>query len=154
VGALHRSLHDLPPARFEVTRVLVEELDSVLAVVAPFHRDHPRLAHLGPDTLARITRGDTLGIALPEGPFLRELGRLVDDIEAEVRDCADLIVDYGLQRYRLYQRPGINFDLANMQVTRYGACYELFRGRMKKWFDVDLPEGPPVHYPDGTEAIL
>lgn len=159
----HRQLHILPEERFTISRVITQELNSVLAVVAPYHKDHPRLQRLSAQTLQRVTRGDTLGVAILEGPFGRELGRLndedgqlmigssanltgsgqkfrVEDIEEEVKECANLIVDYGLQRYHLYGVPGTNIDLENMVVLRPGAGYEVLQYRMKKWFGVELPD--------------
>ncbi|KAI8623560.1 hypothetical protein F5Y19DRAFT_458278 [Xylariaceae sp. FL1651] len=161
----HEQLHVLPPEKFEMTRVITQDMNSTLAIVARFKRDHPRIAALTPTTLDRTTKGNTLGIAIAEGPFLRELGRLndedgqlmvgssanlsgrgqkfrVEDIEPEVFESADLVVDYGLQRYHRYQRAGTNIDMENMRVLRIGANYEVFRERMKKWWGVELPEDP------------
>lgn len=167
----HRQLHVLPDQRFEISRVITEEFNMVLAVVAPYRKDHERLRNLDPVTKERMVKGDTLGIAILQGSFGRELGRMfdensrlmigssanltgkgqkfrVEDIEEEIRDCADLIVDYGLQRYHIYGRAGTNIDLDNMRVLRIGAGYELFRLRLQKWFGINLPEDPD--YP-GTD---
>ncbi|KAI9712749.1 MAG: hypothetical protein M1820_001371 [Bogoriella megaspora] len=169
----HLMLHDLPPEKFEITRVITQELSPTLAVVARYKKDHPRLQKLSKQTIERVTKGDTLGIAIPEGPFLRELGRLndedgqlmvgssanlsgqgqkfrIEDIEPEILDCADLVVDYGLQRYWNYSRAGTNFDMDNMRVLRIGAGYEVFRYRMKKWFGIELPDDPDYNI-EGTQ---
>lgn len=161
----HLELHVLPPEKFEMTRVINLEFNALLAVVAPYRKDHPRLKRLSDETIARVTKGDTLGIALPEGPFLREIGRLndedgqlmvgssanltgqgqkfrVEDIEPEIIECADLIVDYGLQRYHRYGRAGTCVDMDNMKVLRIGAGYEVLQHRMKRFFGVELPEDP------------
>lgn len=66
----------------------------------------------------------------------------VEDIEDEVKEAADLIVDYGLQRYRVYGRASLIMDFGQMKVLRMGSCYELFRERMRKFWGVDLPEDP------------
>lgn len=167
----HRQLHILPDERFEISRVITEEFNMVLAVVAPYRKDHERLQNLDPVTKERVIKGETLGIAIMEGSFGRELGRLfdennhlmigssanltgkgqkfrVEDIEEEIRECADLIVDYGLQRYHTYGRAGTNIDLGNMKVLRIGAGYELFRLRLEKWFGITLPEDPEYPAPD------
>ncbi|GAW14628.1 hypothetical protein ANO14919_040310 [Xylariales sp. No.14919] len=163
--ATHEQLHVLPAEKFEMTRVITQDMHSLLGVVAPYRKDHPRIAALSPATLARATKGDTLGIGIAEGPFLRELCRLndedgqlmigssanltgrgqkyrVQDIEAEVYQSADLVVDYGLQRYHRYKRAGTIFDIDNMRVIRMGANYEVFRARMAQWWGVELPEDP------------
>ena len=134
-------------------------------VVAPFRKDHPRLQQLSSETLANATKGDTLGMFIGGGSFLDELGRLndqdgqimvgssanisghgqkfrVEDVEDEIKDVATLIVDYGLQRYYMYGRAGVNVDFDKMKVLRMGSAYELFRERMWKFWGVDLPEDP------------
>lgn len=163
--ATHEQLHILPPKKFEITRVITQGMNSMLGVIARYNKDHPRLAAWSPETLALTTRGDTLGIGIAECPFLRELGRLndedgqlmvgssanltgrgakfrIEDIEPEVFQSADLVVDYGLQRYHRYQRSGTIIDMDNMRVLRIGANYEVFRERIRKWWGVELPEDP------------
>ncbi|KAI1347660.1 hypothetical protein F5Y01DRAFT_329307 [Xylaria sp. FL0043] len=161
----HEQLHILPPEKFEITRVITQGMNYMLGVVARYRKDHPRIAAWSPETRELTTRGDTLGIGIAECPFLRELGRLndedgqlmvgssanltgrgakylVEDIEPEVFQTADLIVDYGLQRYHRYQRSGTIIDMDNMRVIRIGASYEVFRERLMKWWGIDLPEDP------------
>ncbi|KAE8416387.1 hypothetical protein BDV36DRAFT_260191 [Aspergillus pseudocaelatus] len=144
-----------------MTRVLTEDMAMIVGIIAKYDTRnlHPRLATLDPATLLQVTKGDTVSIAVPEGPFLRELGRLCDedpegmlmfgtsanltgqgqrfrieDIEPRVIDAVDLVVDYGLQKWQVYRRGGVNFDAENMKVLRKGAGYEVFRDRMLRWF--------------------
>ncbi|KAF8150403.1 hypothetical protein K438DRAFT_441109 [Mycena galopus ATCC 62051] len=161
--------------KLEMTRAMTRDMGAVLALVAPFRRDHPRLKQFSGMTLERLEKNGTLGIAIGEGPFLTELGRLndedgllmvgssanltgegqkyrVEDIEPEVLEAADLVVDYGLQKWHLYQRPGTNFDVYNMKVLRIGANYEVFRERMRKWAGVALPEDPD-YKTDGVKRL-
>lgn len=151
--------------KLELTRVLTLDMGAVLALVAPVRKDHPRLRQFSDVTKERLFKNDTVGIAVGESPFIKELGRLNDedgllmvgssanltgqgqkyraeDIESEVLEAADLIVDYGLQKWQLYRRPGINFDVYNMKVLRIGANYEVFRERVRKWWGLELPEDP------------
>jgi len=172
----HREIHILPESKFELTRVLTEDMGMIVGIIAKFDSQnlHPRLAALDALTLSQVTHGDTVSIAVPEGPFLRELGRLCDadpqgmlmfgtsanltgqgqqfcieDIEPTVLTYVDLVVDYGLQKWHLYGRGGVNLDAENMQVLRMGAGYEIFRDRILRWFPhlleeagVDLDEDP------------
>lgn len=162
---LHTQIHDLPPDRFAITRVLTQDMGMLLAVAAPFKQGHPRLKYLTQKTFDRVVKEGTIAIAIPESPFLTELGRLndehgqlmvgssanisgqgqkfrVEDIEPEVRQAADLVVDYGLQRYYLYERAGTHIDIANMRVLRIGSAYEIIRERLRKWFGYELQEDP------------
>ncbi|KAF2964377.1 hypothetical protein GQX73_g9195 [Xylaria multiplex] len=160
----------LPPEKIEMIRVLTQEMDQTLNTVAPFKKDHPWLAYLTPESRFRVTKGETLGMNIGESPFLRELGHLndeagqvmigssanitgtgqklrVEDIEPKIFAAADLVVDYGLQRYHRYQRSGTIIDVENMRILRIGAGYEIFRERVKKWFGYELiPD--PVHKTD------
>ncbi|KAF3479987.1 uncharacterized protein GIQ15_06963 [Arthroderma uncinatum] len=157
----HREIHVLPESKFELTRVLTEDMGMIVGIIAKFDTQnlHPRLAALDAPTLSQVTKGDTVSIAVPEGPFLRELGRLCDedtqgmlmfgssanltgqgqrfrieDIEPALLAHVDLVVDYGLQKWHVYGRGGVNFDAENMKVLRMGAGYEVFRDRVLRWF--------------------
>lgn len=163
----HREIHVLPESRFELTRVLTEDMSMIVGIIAKYDTKnlHPRLAALDETTLSQVTKGDTISIAVPEGPFLRELGRLcdsdpdgmlifgtsanltgqgqqfrVEDIDNSVLEGVDLVIDYGLQRWHLYGRGGVNFDAENMRVLRMGAGYEIFRDRILRWFPHLLKE--------------
>ncbi|GAW23118.1 hypothetical protein ANO14919_126680 [Xylariales sp. No.14919] len=159
------NLCTLPPEKMEMIRVLTVDMDQSLNTVAPLKKDHPMLAHLTPENRFRVTKGETLGMNIGESPFLRELGHLndeadqlmvgssanitgtgqklrVEDIEPKVFAAADLVVDYGLQRYHRYQRSGTILDVENMRILRIGAGYEIFRERVKKWWGYDLIPDP------------
>ncbi|AAW43916.1 hypothetical protein CNBE1840 [Cryptococcus deneoformans B-3501A] len=163
----HREIHVLPESKFELTRVLTEDMGMIVGIIAKFDPQnlHPRLAALDRATLSQVTKGDMVSIAIPEGPFLRELGRLCDtdpqgllmfgtsanltgqgqrfrieDIEPAVLAHVDLVVDYGLQKWHIYGRGGVNFDAENMKVLRMGAGYEIFRDRILRWFPQLLKE--------------
>lgn len=157
----HREIHVLPESKFELTRVLTEDLGMIIGIIAKYDATnlHPRLAALDPSTLAQVTKGDSISIAVPEGPFLKELGRLCDndpqgmlvfgtsanltgqgqrfrceDVEPAVVEAADLVINYGLQKWHEYGCGGVNFDVHNMKVLREGAGYDVFKDRILRWF--------------------
>ncbi|KAJ4286255.1 hypothetical protein N0V90_013289 [Kalmusia sp. IMI 367209] len=161
--------------RLQLTHTLTKDMGTTLGIVGKLRSEHPRLQQLSAATLERCTKDGTVGIAIPEGPFLTELGRLndedgllmvgssanltgqgqkyrVEDIELEILEAADLIVDYGLQKWHLYRRPGSNYNFYNMKLLRIGANYEVFRERMRKWAGVELPEDPE-HQTDGVKPL-
>ncbi|KAI1172578.1 DHBP synthase RibB-like alpha/beta domain-containing protein [Nemania sp. FL0916] len=161
-----QELNDVTPEQVELIRVVTQEMDQQLNTVAPLKNPVPqRMAHLTPENFDRVTRRGTLAMNIGESPFQREIGRLndeagqlmigssanmtgagqklrVEDFEPQIRAAADLIVDYGLQRYHRYQRSGTILDVSNMKVYRIGAGYEVLRERIKKWFGHELPEDP------------
>ncbi|KAI1359762.1 DHBP synthase RibB-like alpha/beta domain-containing protein [Xylaria arbuscula] len=163
-----KKLCTLPDEKFEMIRVLNQDMDQAFNVVAPLQtapEDHPLLKHLDPENLKRVTKDKTIGINIGESPFMRELGRLndeagqlmvgssanltgtgqklrVQDLEEQVYESADLLVDYGLQRYHRYQRSGTIIDVESMRILRIGAGYEIFRERVKQWWGYDLIPDP------------
>lgn len=165
-----RDLHTLSPRAQEMVEAIVVDHDLPLGVIGGFRVDHPLMRKLGDEALQASTATGTLAMLLNAGPFHKELTRLsreevvplfgssanltgtgtrfsVEDIPQELKDIADITIDYGLRRYHIYRRAGtlINFD--TLQVVRIGACYELISGVLKRWFNVDLPPDP------GLEAL-
>ena len=67
-----------------------------------------------------------------------------EDVPQELKEIADVSIDYGLRRYHIYRRAGTLINFETMKVIRMGACYELISGVLKRWFDVDLPNDPGV----------
>ncbi|KAF7550233.1 hypothetical protein G7Z17_g5841 [Cylindrodendrum hubeiense] len=163
---LHRALHLLHDEKLEMIRTLHQDLDMSFGIVAPFRADHPVLQQLTPATLANTIKDRTLGIFIGGGSLLAELGRLndevgqlvlgssanltgtgqkfrIEDIDQEIKDAADIIVDYGLQRYHIYGgRPSTIIDFEHMKALRIGSSYELLRERLHKYWGVELPEDP------------
>lgn len=165
--ALHQKLHILPDETHDMIRVLHQDMDLSFGIVAPFRKDHPVLQHLTPATLANVTKEDgTVAMYLGNSALLLELGRISDaagelllgssanitgtgqkfrleDMDAEILEAADIIVDYGLQRYHVYGgRASTIVDFANMKMLRVGSLYELIRERMHKFWGVELAPDP------------
>ena len=69
------------------------------------------------------------------------------DIQPEIRACADLVVDYGLQKFHPYKRSSTMIDFTTMEVVRIGSCYELIQQVLSRHFGVELPPDP------GLEAL-
>ncbi|KAB8258530.1 hypothetical protein BDV32DRAFT_151347 [Aspergillus pseudonomiae] len=162
---VHRALHTLPAERFEMTKTLTHDLDMSLGVIAPYRPDHLLLQGMSAETLEKTTKDGNMAIHVGGGSLLLEVVRLhyevgqvvvgssanvtgggqkfrVQDIEEEILEAADIVVDYGLQRYHVYGRASILYDFGEMRVVRMGACYELFRERMKRFWGVELEEDP------------
>ncbi|MDO8776765.1 MAG: Sua5/YciO/YrdC/YwlC family protein [Burkholderiaceae bacterium] len=160
-----RDLQRLSPRAQQMVEALVVDHDLPIGVIGSFRSDHPLLQKLGGEAVQASSAIGTIGILLNAGQFHKELSRLsreevvplfgssanltgtgprfsVDEIPQEIKDIADITVDYGLRRYHTYRRAGtlINFD--TMQVVRIGACYELISGVLQRWFGVELPTDP------------
>jgi len=162
-----RDLMTLGRREQAMVEALVVDHDLPIGVIGPFRADHPLLRKLDADAVKASTAVGTLGMLLNAGPFHKELTRLsreevvplfgssanltgtgtkfrVEDVQPELREIADITIDYGLRRYHVYRRAGTLINFSTLEVIRIGACYELIAGVLKRWFDVDLPADPGV----------
>ncbi|SDE78562.1 tRNA A37 threonylcarbamoyladenosine synthetase subunit TsaC/SUA5/YrdC [Massilia sp. PDC64] len=163
---LHRELHRVAPRDREMIDALTVDYNLPVGVVAPYDPHHPVLANVD-DELRRVsTAGDTLAMLLNAGNIFDEVNRLlyekqipvfgssanltgtgpkfrVEDIQPEIREIADVIVDYGLRKFHTYQRSAtiLRFN-DGVECLRIGSCYELIADVLKRHFGVDLPPDP------------
>jgi tRNA A37 threonylcarbamoyladenosine synthetase subunit TsaC/SUA5/YrdC len=167
---LHDELHLLDPRGKQMVRALVEDHDLPVAVVAGFREGHPLLRALGEEALAASTDGGTLAMLLNAGNFLREVTRQAtdagqplfgssanltgtgtrfraEDVQPEIRAVAEVVVDYGLQKFHRYRRSSTMIDFRTMEVVRIGSCYEVIAEVLQRHFGVELPPDP------GLEAL-
>ena len=121
--------------------------------------------------MERSTKLGTLDLLLNAGPLHRELTRLsrermlpvlgssanrsllgskfrLEDVEAEIRETADLEVDYGLCRYA--NERGISstiIDLVSWEVHRYGVCFDQIADILARHFRIELLHKPGTALP-------
>ncbi|KAK5168298.1 uncharacterized protein LTR77_006867 [Saxophila tyrrhenica] len=146
--ALHKEIHTLPPREAGMTK-LVHDLDLPLGLVAPFKQDHPMIRKLGAETLERSSIEGTMAMLVNGGQLQDELARLaleagtpVMDIEPQILEAADIVIDYGRQKYNTPRTSSTMFDFKNMKLLRYGACYDVVKDTLKRWYGIELPEDP------------
>ncbi|KAF5597951.1 DHBP synthase like alpha beta domain-containing protein [Fusarium pseudocircinatum] len=154
-------LYDPPDDKYTIVRTFTEELGLTVAFVGKIKELATELI----PNVDRVVKNGTLGFAIGEGPFSRELARLndenglvmvgssanltdqgqkfrVEDIESEIIEAADLVVNYGRQKWHLYGRAGTILDLNNECVLRVGANYENIREKLIDLFGWTVPEDP------------
>lgn len=167
---LHDELHVLDDRGRRMVRCLVEDYDLPVAVVAGFRDQHPLLRALGDEALAASTDGGTLAMLLNAGNFLAAVTReataqgqplfgssanltgtgtrfRATDVQEPIRAVAEVIVDYGLQKFHRYRRSSTMIDFRSMEVVRIGSCYEVIADVLSRHFGVELPPDP------GLEAL-
>ena len=167
---LHDELHLLDDRGRRMVRCLVEDYDLPVAVVAGFKDQHPLLRALGDEALAASTDGGTLAMLLNAGNFLAAVTReatdrgqplfgssanltgsgtrfRATDVQEPIRAVADVVIDYGLQKFHRYRRSSTMIDFRTMEVVRIGSCYEVIADVLARHFGVDLPPDP------GLEAL-
>ncbi|PIG69444.1 hypothetical protein AARAC_005260, partial [Aspergillus arachidicola] len=105
---VHKALHILPEERFNITKVLTHDLDMSLGIIAPYESDHPLLQGMSAETLEQTTKDGNMAIHVVVGSSANVTGKgqkfRVQDIEEKILEAADIVVDYGLQRYHVYWR--------------------------------------------------
>jgi len=162
-----RELHVLDARSQEMIETITQDYDLTLGAVAPYRPDHPLMARLDEPLRKASTGNGTLAMLLNAGRLFDEVCRLcreavlpvfgssanltgtgpkfrVEDIQPELREIADVIVDYGLRKYHVYQRSAtiLKFGGAQVDCVRIGSCYELIADVLKRHFHVDLPPDP------------
>lgn len=146
---------------------IMQDYDLTLGAVAPYRADHPLLSKLNDQLLKASTGHGTIGMLLNAGQLFDEVCRpchevvlpafgssanlsgtglrfRMADIWPERRDVADIIVDYGLRKRHVHQRPAtiLKFRIGEVECVRIGSCYELIANSLKRHFDRDLPIDP------------
>ena len=164
---LHQALHVLGSRGREIVQAITVDYDLPLGVIAPCVTAHPLLAALDADTLSRSTRDATLLMLLNAGRFHAEITRLswerqtllfgssanlslqgtkfrVEDMESEVLAIADVVIDYGLMKYHLWQASSTLLHCVTLEVLRFGSCYENIADILQRHFKLRLPARPQV----------
>lgn len=164
---LHRELHVVSARGRDIVQAITQDYDLPLGLVAPCRAEHPLLRSLDPDTLERSTKGNTLLMLLNAGSFHAEITRLsleratllfgssanlsmhgtkfrVEDMEHEITAIADVIVDYGLQKYHLWKSSSTLLNCETLEVVRHGSCFENIADILKRHFRVELAVRPVV----------
>ena len=162
--SLHAALHVLNSRSRQAVRMITEDYDLPMGTVGPADLTHPMLKSLEPEVLERTSKEKTIAMLLNAGPLLDamaqlsfEAGRLVigssanlslqgtkfraTDIEQEVRDAADIVIDYGLMRWSRYGKSSTMVNVHDWTVVRYGSCFDLIDDVLRRHFDINLP--PP-----------
>ena len=162
---LHDEIHLMGPREKQMIRALVEDYDLPVSAVGAFREDHPLLLALGKEALSASTDGGTLAMLMNVGPLLLETTRQAAaagqplfgssanltgtgtrfravDIQPEITGIAEVVIDYGLQKFHRYRRSSTMVDFRTMEVIRIGSCYELVAEVLKRHFDVELPPDP------------
>lgn len=159
---LFNEIHVVGDRDRDMVRALIHDNDLPFSVVAPFRRDHPMFRNIDPFVLENTTKNDTLDMLLNAGPLHNEMTRLsheiltpvvgssanlslagskfrLEDIEAPVRDAADIEIDGGLSKY--HNPDGLSstiVDLRSYKTVRRGVCYDRICDILLRDFALDL----------------
>ncbi len=164
---LHDELHIMTPRTEDMVNAITKDFDLPLGVISHYRPDHPVLRNLDMATLEASSVEGTMSLLLNAGTFVEELISIthamnvpvmgssanltgtgtkfvVEDIQQEVRDIADITVDLGRGKYYHYRRSSTLIDFTRMEVVRIGVAYELISDIMSRYFGVDLPADPGI----------
>jgi tRNA A37 threonylcarbamoyladenosine synthetase subunit TsaC/SUA5/YrdC len=159
-------LHRVSPRGRAIVEAITLDYDLPLGLIAACRPDHPLLGTLDADTFERSTKDETLLMLLNAGSFHREITRLslerqtplfgssanlsmhgtkfrVEDMEPEITAIADVVVEYGLMKYHLWQSSSTLLNCETLEVVRYGSCYENIADILQRHFRIELPPRQP-----------
>ncbi|CRL28566.1 DHBP synthase RibB-like alpha/beta domain [Penicillium camemberti] len=162
---LHQDIHALPPQEAGIVKLLTVDLELPLGIVAPYRLDHPIIQNLPPNLLEQSVVGETLAMLVNGGALLEELSRLaaleklalmgssanitgkgtktvVEDIEPEILEVADIVIDYGRQKFHHPRASSTMIDFRTMKVVRYGACYNVVQDALWRFYGIKVPDDP------------
>lgn len=132
----------------ELVRVMIKDNDLPFSVVAPFRPDHPVVQSMQPFTHKNATKAGTMNMLMNAGPLHNEIARLayensfcvsgssanvsltgskfrLEDVQDQVRNVADVQVDYGLVPYHNPDGLGSTIvDLSDFSTVRVGCVYD------------------------------
>ena len=159
---LFNEVIEVPDLGREVVRTITKDHDLPFSTVSPFRADHPIINSLAPFALQNSTKAGTMDMLLNAGPLHDEIARLArensyavvgssanvsltgskfvfQDIEDQVRDVADITIDYGLVPYHNDQGLGSTIiDLISYETIRVGCVYDRICDILLDSFEIDL----------------
>jgi tRNA A37 threonylcarbamoyladenosine synthetase subunit TsaC/SUA5/YrdC len=163
--ALHQRLHQLPEREAGMVKLLCNDFDIPLGVIAPLRMDDPIIEKLGEETLSRSSVEGTMAILVNGGKFQEELSRLaveadlplmgssanmtgkgtktlVEEIEPQILEAADIVIDYGKRKYSVPRASSTMINFSNMELVRFGACYDVVQYTFSRFYGIEYPDDP------------
>ena len=166
----HDEIQILDDEAKRMVRAITIDHDLPLSVIAPYRKDHPLMQPLTPFLASMATRDATVNFLLNAGPLRDRIAALslearfpliassanlsqhgtkyrARDIEPEIRDAADVIIDYGDAQYRqngldaAYALSSTQIDFRALRLVRKGICFEAIQDVLKNQFGVTLDPG-------------
>ncbi|KAJ5453465.1 uncharacterized protein N7458_004421 [Penicillium daleae] len=179
---LHKKVHRLPAREAEMVRLLTVDLDLPIGVVASYRPDNPIIRKIPQDLLEGCSIEGTIAMLVNGGELQEELSKLaanaelpllgssanltgtgtkvaVEEIEPEITAVANIIVDYGRQKYSQPRLSSTMIDFNNLRVLRFGACYSVIQDVLSRFYGVHLPDDPgrevlfSGHLPRGCDTL-
>lgn len=167
-AALSAEIHVMEPAKHAMVRELIAEERIPFSVVAPFRADHPIFRAVDPFVLQSSSKIGTIDMLLNAGQFHDEIARQVmergepvfgssantsltgskyrlADIDAPVRQAADVAFDYGRSTYANAEgRSSTIIDFRDFTVVRKGVCFEQLTRAFQRRFKIGIKLVPGV----------
>jgi hypothetical protein len=159
---MSEEIHVLPEEKRSMIREMIAHEKLPFSVVAPFRSTHSFFVRVDPFVMQNSTKAQTLDMLLNAGVVHDELARQswaagrpvfgssantslkgskyrIQDIEAGVRDSADIILDYGLSKYANPEgRSSTIIDFRDFSVIRVGVCFDQLSAAFERRFGISL----------------
>lgn len=69
---------------------------------------------------------------------VKETTNIVDNIEPEILRAADIMIDYGKQKFLYPRASSTVLNLRTMKVLRYGACYDVVQDSLWRFCGIKV----------------
>jgi tRNA A37 threonylcarbamoyladenosine synthetase subunit TsaC/SUA5/YrdC len=160
--SLSREIHLMDERRHGIVEAMVREVRLPFSVVAPFRADHPIFANVDPFVLGSSSKAGTIDMLINAGLVHDEIARQsrargmpvfgssantslagskyrYAEIEAEVREAADIHLDYGRSLYANPKfRSSTIIDFRDFTVIRIGVEFERLAQEFSTRFGIVL----------------
>jgi tRNA A37 threonylcarbamoyladenosine synthetase subunit TsaC/SUA5/YrdC len=161
----HRDLHICSSRGREIVAAITGDYGLPLGCIAPFRADHPAITAFDQTAVQDSSYGGTIAMLLNAGKFHAALTGLsyaagtlmfgssanlsltgtrfcVEDMQPPILAIADIVIDYGLQRYHPYAASSTLLNVETLEVVRYGSCFADIAYVLRRHFGIVLPPKP------------
>lgn len=166
-AAMSREIHVMEDWKHELVETLIREEGFPFSVVAPFRADHAFFANVEPFVMQSSTKIGTLDMLLNAGQFHDEIARQAwergtpvfgssantslagskyryEDIEAPVREAADVHFDYGTSKYANPEgHSSTIIDFRDFSVIRRGVVFDRVTEGFRRHGGIELRTAQP-----------
>ena len=166
----HEILHVLSKEKKNIITKFSTKYNLPISIIAPYKKKHPMISKFSPFSKRLATKNNTVNLLLNSGPLREHIADMslndnfpliassanlsqkgtkykVGDIEDRVKNCADIIINYGPCEFykegKTIDYDGLSLsstqiDFRDMSIVRKGVCFSEIYNIFKDEFDINL----------------
>jgi len=166
----HEKLHILSREKKNIIKKFSKKYNLPISIIAPYKKKHPLISKFSSFSKRLATKNNTVNLLLNSGPLREHIADLslndnfpliassanlsqkgtkykVGDIEDRVKNCDDIIINYGpcefYKKGKTIDYDGLSLsstqiDFRDMSIVRKGVCFSEIYNIFKDEFDINL----------------